>query len=191
MSKTLADLRFIIERSAGAVDNDWMINVANDAQAEFALNINVPATSTIALTTTDLEYALPVTLKIINRLWLQSDYDNGIDKAFKWPYRIYNGQIIFKQPWVEADTLNVDFYKHLKYFTAIGDTIDIDDRFASLYTSYGQREWYDLPTVKTSMGDSQARKEWEKHNARYLNIQQQVMSYYSIQNEPVSVDERW
>jgi hypothetical protein len=188
----LLDLRFIVERfTGGTVDNEWFINVCNDAQAEFALNINIQDADQISLTTSDLEYTLPTGLKIINRLWLQSNFDAGIDKEFKWPYRTYKGKIIFTQPWVQTDTLNIDYYRHMTYFTSMDDEIDIEERFNSLYTSYGQREYYDRPEVRAAIGESQARKEWEKHNARYLNIQQQVISYYNIQNEPVSVNERW
>lgn len=192
MTTTLEQIRFIIERyTGGVIENDWMVNVCNDAQAEFALNINVPDTDQISLTTTDIEYTLPAGLKIINRLWLQSDFDNNIDKPFTWAYRIYSGEIIFRQPWNTAETLNIDFYKHLAYFTDVENEIDLDDRFSSLYTSYGQREYYDTPIVKTSLGEAQARKEWEKHNSRYLNIMQQVISYYAIQNEPAVIEERW
>lgn len=191
MAKTLENIRSIIERQAGVIEDDWLINVCNDAQAEFSLDINIPDTTTIALTTTALEYTLPVGLKIINRLWLQSDFDNGLDKEFTWAYRIYSGKIIFKQPWIQADTLNVDFYKHMKYFSSETDTIDLDDRFASLYTSYGQREYYDMASVKERIGAPQAQKEYDKHNVRYLNIKQQVISYYAIQNEPVVIAERW
>lgn len=191
MATTIEQIRFMIERYTGLLDNAWMIQVANDAQAEFSLNINVPSTATITLTTSDLDYPLPAGLKIINRLWLQSDFDAGIDKEFKWPYRIYNGNIIFAQPWRQAETLNVDYYKHMKYFSDISDTIDLDDRFTPLYTSYGQREYYSIPSVVAALGDNQARREWEKNNARYMNIKQQVLSYYALQNEPVSVQERW
>jgi hypothetical protein len=189
---SLLDLRFVVERfTGGIIDNEWFINVCNDAQAEFALNINIQDTDQVSLTTSDLEYTLPVGLKIINRLWLQSDYDSGIDKEFKWQYRTYGGKIIFVQPWVQADTLNIDYYRHMTYFTSIDDVIDIEDRFGSLYTSYGQREYYDRREIKDALGDAQARREWEKHNARYMTIQKQVISYYNIQNEPVSVNERW
>lgn len=192
MVTTLAQIRFIIERSVGrSLENEWVINACNDAQAEFSLDINIPDTTTISLTTEVLEYPLPVGLKVINRLWLQSDFDAGIDKEFKWKYRIYNGNLIFHQSWVQTDTLNVDFYKHMTYFTDITNEIDLDDRFSPLYTAYGQREYYDLPDVKSQLGESAAQKNWEKHNARYMAIRQQVTSYYAIQNEPVSVDERW
>src|SRR5690554_1097468 len=99
MATTLSDIRFIIERQAGPIDDSWLIHTCNDAQAEFSLNINIQDTDTIALTVTDIEYTLPTELKIINRLWLSSDFDAGIDKEFKWNYRTYNGKIIFRQPW--------------------------------------------------------------------------------------------
>lgn len=192
MSTSLLDLRFRVERNVGeSIDNEWFLNVCNDAQAEFSLNINIQDTAQISLTTTDLSYTLPADLKIINRLWLQSDFDAGIDKEFKWTYRTYGGKIIFVQAWHQTDTLNIDYYRNMIYFTDIDDEIDLEDRFSPLYTAYGQREWYDLPNTKQKMGDAAARKEWDKHNARYLTIRQQVISYYNIQNEPVSVNERW
>lgn len=182
----------MIERYVGTpLENEWVIQVCNDAQSEFALNVNIQDTDQITLTTTDLNYTLPAELKIINRLWLQSDYDAGIDKEFKWPYRTYAGDIIFTQAWRQADTLNIDYYRNMLFFTAVEDEIDLQDRFASLYVAYGIREYYDLPTTKAALTDSKALREWEKHNSRYLNIRTQVQSYYNIQNEPVSVNERW
>lgn len=192
MATSLETIRFIVERDVGdTLDNDWIINKANDAQSDFGLDINIPSTGTISLTTTDIVYALPATLKVINRLWLQSDRDNDLDTEFKWPYRIYNGNIIFAQPYTEADTLNVDFYRNMTYYAAITENIDLADRFAPLYTSYIKMEYYDLPHVRERLGDSQAFKEWQKHNGRYQLMKQQVIAMYSLQNEPVSVDERW
>lgn len=173
------------------LENEWVIQVCNDAQAEFSLDINIQDTGQIALNTSDLSYALPADLKIINRLWLQSDFDAAIDKEFRWTYRTYMGNIIFTQPWVQPDTLNIDYYRNMLYFTSVDNQIDLEDRFSALYVSYGLREYYDITSVKKAMGEPQARKEWEKHNLRYINIRQQVISYYAIQNEPVSVNERW
>lgn len=192
MTTLLSEIRTRIERYTGGIlDNEWMVSVANDAQAEFSLDINIQDTDQISLTTTDLSYTLPAGLKIINRLWLQSDYDAGIDREFTWNYRTYNGEIIFRQAWYASDTLNIDYYRNMTYFTSVDDAIDLDDRFSPLYVAYGQREWCDLPLTKKTIGEVQARQEWEKHNARYLAIKQQVTSYYAIKNDPVVVDERW
>lgn len=195
MTTNLISIRSILEREVGvSLDDDWILRQCNDAQANFSLNINIPDTTTIALTTTALSYTLPIGLKIINRLWLQSDFAAGIDKEFKWPYRIYSGKIIFKQPWRQADTLNVDFYKHMKYFTTINDTIDLDDRFVTLYTYYCKAIYWaeDKPVQGSSVRDMRmAMMSSQSIMANYNTIKQQVISYYGIQNEPVTVDERW
>lgn len=191
MAITLLQIRFIAERDGLALEDEWVINKCNDAQADFGININIPDTDTIAITTTEILYPLPADLKIINRLWLTSDRDNDVDREFKWPYRIYNGNIIFVQPYLTEETLNVDYYRNMTYYTDISENIDLPDRFVPLYTSFLKMEWYDLPQVKQQLGESQARQEWTKHNARYLNMQRQVISNYSLQNEPATVDERW
>src|SRR5690606_7647848 len=178
MATSLLDIRFIIERyTGGNLDNEWVIQVCNDARAEFSLDINIPDTAQISIDPSKMEYTLPNDLKIINRLRLQSDVDAGVDKDFVWPYRIYNGNIIFRRPWYANDTLNIDFYRNMKHFSSVEDEIDLDDRFAPLYTSYGQREYYDIPSVRDALGESQARREWEKHDSRYMNIRHQLTSY--------------
>jgi hypothetical protein len=191
MATTIEQIRFIAERDGLTLENDWVKNKCNEAQADFGVNINIPATTTIIITTTDIVYPLPATLKIINRLWLTSDRTNDVDKEFTWPYRIYNGSIIFAQPWRQADTLNVDYFKNMTYYASETETVDLPDRFVPLYTSFIKMEYYDLPTVKEAMGDEQARREWQKHNSRYLGMQKQVITTYSLQSEPTVVQERW
>lgn len=191
MATTLEKIRFIAERDGLTLDNEWVINKCNEAQADFGVNINIPDTDTIAITTTAILYPLPADLKIINRLWLTSDRDNDVDREFKWPYRIYSGNIIFHQPYLTAETLNVDYYRNMTVYAAITENVDLADRFVPLYTSYIKMEWYDLPQVKQLIGDAQARQEWEKHNGRYLNMQRQVIATYSLQNEPTVIAERW
>lgn len=197
MAKTLSEIRFIVERDIGMginLEDDWILHLCNDAQANFSLDINIPDTAQIVLNTTDLSYPLPDGLKIINRLWLQSDFDNGLDKEFNWTYRIYNGNIIFKQPWIQADTMNVDFYKHMKYFTSINDVIDLDDRFATLYTYYIKAMYWteNKPIVGNTLRDIRmAMMSAQSIMGNYNVIKQQVISYYAIQNEPAIVKERW
>ncbi len=192
MTTTLEQVRFQVERDVGdMLDNEWIINKCNEAQAEFGLSINIPSTGTITLTTTEISFALPATLKVINRLWLTSDRNDDLDIEFKWPYRIYNGNIIFSQAYTEADTLNVDFYRNMTYYASITENIDLADRFVPLYTSYIKMEYYDLPQIKKSLGEAQARKEWEKHNGRYQMMKTQVIATYSLQNEPAVIEERW
>jgi hypothetical protein len=195
MATTLKQIRFILERDVGITfEDDWILHLCNDAQSNFSLDINIPDTTTIALTTTSLSYQLPVGLKIINRLWLQSDFAAGIDKEFTWPYRIYSGKIIFRQPWLQADTLNVDFYKHMKYFTSIDDVIDLDDRFVTLYTYYCKAIYWaeNKPIQGSSVRDMRmAMMSSQSIMANYNIIKQQVISYYGIQNEPTVIAERW
>jgi hypothetical protein len=187
----LSQIRFIAEQDGLTLDNEWVVSKCNEAQADFGVNINIPDTDTIAITTTAILYPLPADLKIINRLWLTSDRDNDLDKEFKWPYRIYNGNIIFQQPYLTEETLNVDYYRNMTYYAAITETVDLADRFVPLYTSFIKMEWYDLPRVKQQIGDAQALKEWNKHNGRYLNMQRQVIATYSLQIEPTVISERW
>lgn len=187
----LLDLRFIVEQDIkDTLDNMWVINKCNDAQSEFGLNINIPDTAQIEITPEELEYPLPEGLKTITRLWLQSDFDHNIDKPFVLPYRVYNGNIIFRRPWVTTDILNIDYYRHMTFYTDINQELDLEDRFSPLYASYIQREYYDSPDIKARLGETQARREWEKHNGRYIVIQRQVISYYSIPSEDV-ISERW
>lgn len=192
MALTLERIRFMAERYVNdTLSNEDIINWANDINAELGLNINIPDSAQIALTTTDMEYTLPATLKVINRLWLQSDRDNGIDKEFTWQHRIYNGKIIFVRPYWQSDTLNVDFYRQLTYFKAITDPIDLDDRYSPLYTSYMVAQYYLSPSAIERLGELQARKQYEQHYGRYISMRTQVTALYSLVNEPAVVQERW
>lgn len=188
---TIEQIRFIVERDGVMLESEWVLNKCNEAQADFGVNINIPATTTINITTDVITYVLPANLKIINRLWLTSDRNYEIDKEFKWPYRIYNGSIIFVRPYRNAETLNVDYFRNMTYYTSPTETVDLPDRFNPLYTSFIKMEYYDLALVKAELGAEQARREWEKHNARYLAMQRQVISNYSLLIEPAVVDERW
>src|SRR5690242_6391471 len=140
---TISDIRFNIEREVEvSFDNETIILWCNNAQSDFGAAINVPATSTISVTQTELTYALPADLKVITRLWSQTDYDNGIDSPLKANYRIFNGDIIFQTYFREPDTINVDYYIQLKYFTSETDAIDIDDRYITIYTYYCKAMYY-------------------------------------------------
>lgn len=189
---TLSNIRYMIEQEVKEpIENADVVQWANQVNADMGVNLNLPATAQIALNTTDLSYPEPAGLKIINRLWLQSDHDNGIDREFTWTYRRYNGKIIFVKPFYQEDTLNVDYFKQLTYFTDISQPIDLDDRYGPLYAAYGLMKYYKLPAVMQRLGESQARQEVQMTQGMYMNMKQQATSLYSLGNEPTVVSERW
>lgn len=180
MATSLSDIRFKIERNVKLTLEDAdVINWCNYVNTDVGMGINIPADppASITLTTTDLEYALPATLKIINRLRLQSVIDQGLDAELRINYRIYNGNIILPRVlWIAPDTLVVDYYKHMTYFTSEDDEIDIADRFTPLYTFYG---------IAVSKGSDPLA------DPSYLNVKKQVLAYYALSNEPITIDGRW
>lgn len=193
MAITLSNIKYILQRELqdSNIDDETVLIWCNNAQSDFAVNLNIPATGTISVITTDLSYPLPTDLKIINRLYFQSDYDNGIDKEYSGPYRIYNGQIIFPTYFMQADTLNVDYYKQMTYFTDIDDVIDINDRYSTIYTFYGKMSYYGSPSAVEKFGQQLANRRLQDSTNAYFNIRKQVIQHYLVQNEPVTVDERW
>lgn len=193
MAITLSNIKYILQRELqdSTIDNETVVIWCNNAQSDFAVNLNIPATGTIAVITTELTYPLPDDLKIINRLFFQSDFDNGIDREYSGPYRIYNGQIIFPTYFRQADTLNVDYYKQMTYFTNIDDAIDINDRYSTIYTFYGKMSYYSMPGTIEKLGQQLAIRKLQDSTSAYLNIKNQVIQHYLVQNEPVTIDERW
>lgn len=191
MATTLSDIRFIIERQTGSVDDDWLINVCNDAQSELLLSVEIPSSATISITTTDLSYTEPVNIKRINRMWLQLERDAGVDRDIPFAYRRYNGNIIFQNLFTRADTLTIEFYKHLTLFESAADVIDVDDRYKTLYTSYGQSQYYDMLSVIEKLGEKLAEKQYNKHYGRYLNIKNQIAAQYTLQTQPSTIKEVW
>lgn len=180
MATTLSSIRFLIEREAKEnVENEDIINWCNQVNIDVGTGINIPSATpqSITLLTTTIEYSLNADLKVINRLRLQSDIDDDIDRDLNIKYRIYNQKIILPNStfWVAPDTLVVDYYKHMTYFAAVTESIDIADRFTPLYTFYG------LKKIKGT----------EEYERMYQNMKNQVISYYSLGNEPVTVDRRW
>lgn len=192
MATTLEQIRFDIERAVkSSVEDAEVINWSNDAQIELISTVELPATTSIAVTTSALSYALSIDVKRVNRLWLQSERDAGVDRDIPKAYRIYNGSIIFESLFGQADTLNIEYYKHLKYFTAITDAIDVEDRFKSLYTSYGIAQYYDNPHTIERIGENQANRQYEKHYGRHLTIRDQIAAQYVMQSQPSTIKEAW
>lgn len=193
MSTTISQIKFILQRELqdSNIDSETVIIWCNNAQGDFGATINVPDTDTIAITTTELTYALPINLKIITRLWSQTDYDNGIDRELTDHYRIFNGNIIFPTYFREAFTLNVDYYKLLTHFALDTDAIDIDDRYSPIYSYYGKAMYYKLPQVIEKVGVNQAATMSQTAMNGYNNIRSQVFQQYLFRNEPSVVNERW
>jgi hypothetical protein len=194
MAKSLLDLRFIIENQTKpfSLDNEDVIIWGNEVNADIGLSINVPSSENIALNTTDLQYALPADLKIINRLQLQSVIDEGIDAEFGIDYRIYNGNIVFPHViWIAPDALVVDYYKHLTTFTSITDEIELDDRYVPIYQFYGLMKFYEIPAVIEKIGDQAANRRMLSYERKYEDMKNKLTSYQMLSNEPVVIDGRW
>lgn len=187
----LSDIRYKIERYTKAtLDNELVVDWANDAQSDILMTIDINAQTSISVSPDELTYSLPVTdIKRINRLWLQSEHDQGIDRDISNGYRIYEGNIIFNYFFSISDTLNIDYYKHMTYFTDITDTIDLDDRYSTLYTTYGIAQYYDMPDVIERLGELPAKRQYEKNMGRYMNIRDQIAAYYTMQLQPSTIKE--
>lgn len=194
MAKSLIDIRFIIEKQIKpyTLDNEDVIIWGNEVNADIGMNINIPSSGDITLTTTNLQYALPTDLKIINRLQLQSVIDEGIDAEFGVKYRIYNGNIIFPHTlWIAPDTLVVDYYKHLTTFTTIEDLIELDDRYVPIYQFYGLMKFYEMPEVIEKMGEQAASRKMLSYEKKYEDIKNKLTAYQMLSNEPVIINGRW
>jgi len=193
MAKTLADIRFTVERDTGQLENADIVIWCNDCNTDIGTAINVPSATPyqIAITTTDLEYELPPDLKEINRLWLQSDYDAGIDREIRYKYRIYNGHIQFPLPFPIIDTLNIDYYKFLTFFETIDDEIDFADRYVTVYTAYCTMRYYLLPSTQQTLGEAVARRNAERAAGSYQMAKNQVIQGYSFNNPDLAIRERW
>lgn len=181
MATTLSDIRFIVEREIqSTLENELVINWCNVAQAELMLRIDVPGNTTLAIDTETLEYTLPVTIREIRRLRYQSDIDNGYNRSVHPVYTLYNGKFEVPEPFAQSDTLLIDYYAYLTTFTAITDEIDLDDRFAPLYTNYIKAAYYSLPSTRQSIGDAQVQQMYEQTYGYYTMIKKQVTDYYII-----------
>jgi hypothetical protein len=76
-----------------------------------------------------------------------------------------------------------------KQFTAITDTIEVEDRFAPLYTTYCQAQYYDLPRVMERLGVQQAQRQYEKHYTRHLTIKEQIATELLMRTPPYTIQE--
>lgn len=192
MAITLSEIRFDIERSVkDSVENEDVVNWCNDAQTELLMIIDLPDTISIAITTGVNAYPFTADVKRINRMWLQSVRDAGVDRDISKSYRIYNGEIIFETQFDKEDTLHIEYYKHLTYFTDIADLIDVEDRFKTLYTSYGIAQYYDNPQVIDRLGDNRASRQYDKHYSRHMIVRDQIAAQYIAQIQPSMIKEAW
>ncbi|WP_138752762.1 hypothetical protein [Paenibacillus sinopodophylli] len=193
MAVTLGDIRSVVIRETGmtVIEHESIINWCNDANMDIGVALNVPATTfQIALTTTDLSYALPVDAKEINRLWLESDIDAGINRDLSVNYRIYNGLIEFPIAFPTLDTLNIDYYKILTYFTTETDVIDFPDRYITIYTSYCKMRYYELFSTQEKLGQV-ATLNYDRSAQIYQSTKRQIIQNYSFTNPDLTIKERW
>lgn len=192
MAITLSDIRFDIERSVkDSVENEDVVNWCNDAQTELLSIIDLPATVDISITTTANSYPFTADAKRINRMWLQSERDAGVDRDITKTYRIYNGEIIFETRFDKDDTLHIEYYRHLTYFTDVANLIDVEDRFKTLYTSYGIAQYYDNPQVIERLGDNRATRQYDKNYSRHLSVKDQIAAQYITLAQPSTIKEAW
>lgn len=192
MPKTLEDVRNIVQRETGLTEWESIVNWCNDLHMDVGAVLNVPApTYQIVLNTTDLDYPLPDDLKEINRFWSQRDYDSGVQKDIEFQYRIYNGRLQLPLAWPVIDTLNMDYYKFLRFFESQTDPIDFPDRYLTLYTAYCKMRYYELPSTIQLIGDVAARQNYEREAAMYQNMRNQVIQNYSYTNPDLVIKERW
>jgi hypothetical protein len=192
----LLDIKFILQRELqdSTIDDETVLIWCNNANSDFGVNLNIPESSSIYVSTTELSYDLPDDIKVINRLSLQSDMDHGVDKAFTGSYRIYNGKIIFPGYFTKDDTLNLDYYKQLTYFTDIQNAIDIDDRYGTIYIYYAKSMYYNerKAIVGSSMRDMRlAMMSAQSIMNMYSAVKKQIIQQYSFHNEPTTIQERW
>jgi hypothetical protein len=187
MATSLDDIRFDCELilPQGSLTNELVIKLCNQAQADFRLQINIPGSTTQVLNTTSLSYTLsPTTIRTIRRLRLQSDLDNHINRPYNPVYTFYNGLFEVPTPFTKVDTLLIDFYKELKTFTLMADTIDLDDRFKPLYTSYIEAQYYISPEAVAAMPGRSARYvpwliAYQQYNTLYQTMKKQVTDFYT------------
>jgi hypothetical protein len=192
VATTLSDIRFEIERFVkDTVENVEVIDWCNDAQIELLAIINLPDTVTIPVNTSDISYPFTSDVKRINRMWMDSEREAGVDRDIPMSYRIYNEEIIFHNRFDRDDTLHIDFYRHLTYFTDINDLIDIDDRFKTLYTSYGIAQYYDNPQTIVRIGENLSSRQYEKHYGRHMTVRDQIAAQYITQIQPSTIKEAW
>jgi hypothetical protein len=189
----LLDIKFILQRELqdSTIDDETVLIWCNNANSDFGVNLNIPESESIYVSTTELSYDLPDDIKTINRLSLQSDMDQGIDRAFRGSYRIYNGKIIFPGYFTQDDTLNIDYYKQLTYFTDALNAIDIEDRFSTIYTSYGKMQYYGLPSTVERLTAQQANRKQQDSQMMYQSMKNAVLQQYSFKNEPTVIEGRW
>ena len=164
MATSLANIRFKVEQEIeDTLINELVINWSNIAQSEFMLRIFVPGSTTLAITTADLTYALPSDVREIRRIRRQSDLDNGINRPYNPVYTFYNGNFEVPTAFTSADTLLIDYYAFLTFFTDIEDEIDLDDRFFPLYTSYIKAMYFQMPTTIANIGPERADQKFSEN----------------------------
>jgi len=181
MAVTLEEVRFIVERDTEDIlDNESVINWSNMAQNDFMLRIYVPGNTTITINTTAISYPVSTDIREIRRIRRQSDIDNGINRPFYPVYTLYNGNFEVPVPFGTDDTLLIDYYRYLKFFTDITDAIDLQDRFFPLYTSFVESRYYRLPSTVNKIGAKQAELKYQDSFGIYMANKKQVADAYNI-----------
>ena len=181
---TLEDIRFKVERDIqDQLDNESVIDWSNVAQNEFLLRITLPGSLTLAIDTTSISYDLSAyAIREFRRFRLQSDIDNGFNRNFNPVYTFYNGTFEVPSAFPADDDLLIDYYGNLRFFTAIDDEIDLDDRFYPLYTTFIKMMYYQLPSVVEKLGVERAEMRYQSNMNMHNVAKKQVADFYLISN---------
>lgn len=184
MTITLEDIRFKVERDIqDQLDNDSIIDWANVAQNEFMLRITLAASLTLAIDTTTISYDLSAyAIREFRRFRLQSDIDNGINRNYYPVYTFYDGNFEVPSAFPAADSLLIDYYGNLQFFTSITDEIELDDRFYPLYTTFIKMMYYQLPSVTEKLGAERSDMRLSSNKSMHDMAKKQVSDHYLISN---------
>lgn len=184
---TLSDIRFDCEQilPQGSINDPLVIKLCNQAQIDFMFQVYVPGSTTLAIDKTSLSYTLtPTTIESIRRIRLQSDITNLLNRPYNPVYTFYHGVFEVPLPFTAVDTLLIDYYARLKTFTTMSDTIDLEDRFKPLYTSYIEAQYYISPEAVAAMPGRSARYvpwliAYQQYFGMYTKLKKQVTDYYT------------
>lgn len=179
---TLSTIRFDCQETLQDEINDAMVvKWCNEGHADFNLRIFIPGSTTQLLDTTSLTYTLsPTTIRTIRRLRLQTDIDNYINRDYTPIYTFYNGVFEVPYPFSAVDTLLIDYYAYLTTFTDVTESIQLNDRFKPLYTSYIESQYYALPSTRKIVGELYAQRMYDQRYAFYLMMKKQVSQFYNL-----------
>lgn len=177
----LSDIRFIVERDVqDYLDVTSVVDWSNAAQHEFMMRIFIADATTISVNTLDVIYTgLPTDIREFRRFRWQSDLDMKINRPYYPVYEYYDDKFEIPSPFMRTDTLLIDYYRFLTFFTDINDDIDLEDRYYPLYANYIKMMYYSLPSTITRLGMDMAMMKQAESKAGYDIAHKQVIDAYT------------